>query len=101
MPLAMPADFTFVHAADIHLDSPLVGLTQKDEAFSRLVRGATRRAFANIVDLAIEEGAAFVVIAGDLYDGSWKDQSTGQFAVSQLARLSRAGVRAVIAFGNH
>jgi exonuclease SbcD len=97
----MSKDFTFIHAADIHLDSPLNGLAQKDAAFSQLVRGATRRAFSNVVDLAIEEGAAFVVIAGDLYDGSWKDQSTGQFALSQLARLTRAGIRAVIAFGNH
>ena len=97
----MSSDFTFIHAADIHLDSPLHGLSRKDEAFSQLVRGATRKAFANVVDLAIEEGAAFVVIAGDLYDGAWKDQSTGQFALSQLARLTRAGIRAVIAFGNH
>lgn len=97
----MATDFTFIHAADIHLDSPLVGLSQKNEAFSQLVRGATRRAFANVVDLAIQEGAAFVVIAGDLYDGSWKDQSTGQYALSQLARLTRAGIRAVIVFGNH
>ena len=35
------------------------GLSRKDEAFSRLVRGATRKAFSNVVDLAIEEGAAF------------------------------------------
>lgn len=97
----MAGDLTFIHAADIHLDSPLHGLSRKDEAFSRLVRGATRKAFANVVDLAIEEGAAFVVIAGDLYDGAWKDQSTGQFAIAQLARLTRAGIRAVIAFGNH
>lgn len=97
----MASDFTFIHAADVHLDSPLTGLAQKDENFSQLVRGATRRAFANVVDLAIEEGAAFVVIAGDLYDGAWKDQSTGQFAIAQLARLSRAGIRSVIAFGNH
>lgn len=97
----MSASLTFIHAADIHLDSPLHGLSRKDEEFSKLVRGATRKAFANVVDLAIEEGAAFVVIAGDLYDGAWKDQSTGQFAVAQLARLTRAGIRAVIAFGNH
>lgn len=97
----MSANLTFIHAADIHLDSPLHGLARKDEAFSRLVRGATRKAFANVVDLAIEEGAAFVVIAGDLYDGAWRDQSTGQFAIAQLARLTRAGIRAVIAFGNH
>ena len=97
----MTSDFSFIHAADVHLDSPLTGLAQKDDNFSQLVRGATRRAFVNVVDLAIEEGAAFVVIAGDLYDGAWKDQSTGQFAIAQLARLSRAGIRSVIAFGNH
>jgi UDP-2,3-diacylglucosamine pyrophosphatase LpxH len=97
----MSADFTFVHAADIHLDSPLSGLAARDPAFSALVRGATRKAFANVVDLAIAEGAAFVVIAGDLYDGTWKDQSTGQFAVAQFARLSRAGIRAFVVYGNH
>jgi hypothetical protein len=97
----MQTDFTFVHAADIHLDSPLIGLARKDEAFSGLVRGATRRAFANVVQLAIDEGAAFLLIAGDLYDGKWKDQGTGQFAVAQLARLSRAGIRTFIIFGNH
>ena len=97
----MQGNFTFIHAADIHLDSPLHGLSRKDEAFSQLVRGATRKAFSNVVDLAIEEGAAFVVIAGDLYDGAWKDQSTGQFAIAQLARLARAGIRSVIVFGNH
>lgn len=94
-------DFTFIHAADIHLDSPLAGLSRKDEAFSELVRGATRRAFSNVVDLAIAEEARFVVIAGDLYDGTWKDQATGQFAIRELARLTRAGIRAVVLFGNH
>jgi len=99
--MPMLGNFTFIHAADIHLDSPLHGLSRKDDAFSQLVRGATRKAFSNVVDLAIEEGAAFVVIAGDLYDGAWKDQSTGQFAIAQLARLARAGIRSVIVFGNH
>lgn len=97
----MSADFTFIHAADIHLDSPLSGLTARDPAFSALVRGATRKAFAHVVDLAIAEGAAFVVIAGDLYDGTWKDQATGQFAVAQFARLSRAGIRTFVVYGNH
>lgn len=95
------SSFTFIHAADIHLDSPLAGLSRKDEGFSSLIRGATRRAFTNVVDLAIEEGAKLVVIAGDLYDGTWKDQSTGQFAIRELARLTRAGIRSVVLFGNH
>ena len=32
-----------------------------------------------MVDLAIAEDVAFVVIAGDLYDGDWRDFSTGLF----------------------
>ena len=94
-------DFTFIHAADIHLDSALDGLSRRDERFHALVTGATRRALINVVDLAIAEDAKFVVIAGDLYDGTWRDQSTGQFAVAQFARLTRAGIRVVVAFGNH
>ena len=94
-------DFTFVHAADIHLDSSLSGLALRDDEFSAVMRDATRRAFANVVDLAIREEADLLVIAGDLYDGTWKDQSTGQFAAAQLARLSRAKIRTFIVFGNH
>ena len=97
----MARDFAFLHAADIHIDSPLSGLSAKNETFSRLVKGATRRAFSNLVDLAIQERVDFVVIAGDLYDGTWKDQGTGQFATAQLGRLSRAGVRVFVIFGNH
>ena len=93
--------FSFIHAADVHLDSPLAGLGTKSETFASLVRGATRRAFVNVADLAIEEGASFVVIAGDLYDGTWKDHGTGQFAVAQLARLARAGIRSFVIYGNH
>ena len=52
----MSSDFTFIHAADIHLDSPLSGLAARDPAFSVRIKGTTHRAFANIVDLAITEG---------------------------------------------
>jgi DNA repair exonuclease SbcCD nuclease subunit len=97
----MGRDFAFIHAADLHVDSPLHGLAAKDDAFSQVARGATRQAFANMVEMAIREGVDFVVLAGDLYDGTWKDQSTGQFVVAQLARLSRAQIRTFVVFGNH
>lgn len=61
----MPDNLTFVYAADNHLDSPLHGLSRRDNNFSRLVRGATRKAFSNVADLTIEEGAAFVAIICD------------------------------------
>ncbi len=79
----------FLHAADIHLDSPLAGLLSRDDLPADLLRHATRRAFAAMVDLAIEEDVAFVVIAGDLYDGDWKDFSTGLFFAAEMRRLGR------------
>ncbi len=94
-------DFKFIHASDIHLDSPLVGLEQYEGAPVSYVRGATRRALENLVDLALAEEVDFVVIAGDLYDGNWRDYNTGLFFVSQMARLNQAGIGVCMVRGNH
>ncbi len=91
----------FVHAADIHLDSPLRGLERYEGAPVEEIRGATRRAFENLVDLCASEGADLLVIAGDLYDGEWRDYNTGLFFIRQVARLTRAGVKVIWVRGNH
>lgn len=78
----------FLHAADIHLDSPLAGLMARAEPLRDDLRACTRRAFAAMIDLAIAEDVAFVIIAGDLYDGDWKDFSTGLFFAEQMKRLA-------------
>ncbi len=62
---------------------------------------ATRQAFTELVDLALEEEVAFVLIAGDIYDGDWKDFSTGFFYISQIQRLNQKGIRVFQISGNH
>lgn len=91
----------FVHCADIHLDSPMVGLARYEGAPVERLRGATRRAFERLVGFAIEEQAAFVVIAGDLYDGERDDFHTAMFLQRQLHALCDNGIPVVIAYGNH
>ncbi len=93
--------FRFLHAADIHLDSPLQGLERYPDAPVEAVRGAPRRAFERLVDLALEERVAFVLLAGDLYDGDWKDYHTGLFFVAQMRRLADAGIPVQLVSGNH
>ncbi|PZP26971.1 MAG: DNA repair exonuclease [Roseateles depolymerans] len=91
----------FIHAADIHLDSPLNGLSAYPDAPAEQLRSATRDAFTVLVDRAIEEAVDFVVIAGDLYDGGWRDYNTGIFFCKEMGRLKRAGVPVFVLFGNH
>lgn len=90
-----------LHAADVHLDSPLAGLPDYEGVPRDEMRLATRRALCNIADLALGESVALVIIAGDLYDGELRDANTGLFLCSQLSRLRRAGIEVVICYGNH
>ncbi|RJR23702.1 MAG: DNA repair exonuclease, partial [Desulfobacteraceae bacterium] len=91
----------FIHAADIHLDSPITGLESYEGAPVEEAREASRKAFINLVDLAVSEKVDFVLIAGDLFDGDWKDYNTGLFLAAQTARLKDEGVPAFIVSGNH
>ncbi len=93
--------FRFIHAADIHLDSPLKGLEQYEGAPVEAIRGATRRALENLVGLAVTERVDFVLIAGDLYDGKWPDHNTGLFFVRQMTRLREEGIPLYLIAGNH
>ena len=91
----------FIHTADIHLDSPLVGLAAYKDAPVDLLRTVTRDAFTRLVDAAIEEAVDFMVIAGDLYDGTWKDYNTGHFFCREMGRLNKVGIPVYLLFGNH
>jgi exonuclease SbcD len=93
--------FKFLHAADIHLDSPLRGIARYEGMPVDDIRLATRRAFDNLVRLAMDERVRFVLLAGDLYDGDWKDTSTGMFFAARMARLREAGIPVFLVAGNH
>jgi len=91
----------FIHTADVHLDSGLHGLERYDGAPVNEIRSATRRAFDNLIDLAIDEEVDFVLLAGDIYDGDWKDYNTGLYFVERMVRLRDAGIRVFMVAGNH
>ncbi|WP_152052778.1 metallophosphoesterase family protein [Tautonia marina] len=91
----------FLHTADIHLDSPMVGLERYDGAPIDRLRSSTRRALKRMVELAIEQRVDFVLIAGDLYDGTWRDYNTGLFLRKTLEALIDAKIPVYIIAGNH
>jgi DNA repair exonuclease SbcCD nuclease subunit len=93
--------FRFIHTGDIHLDSPLKGLSGQQGAAAERIRIATRTAFETLISQAIEDEVDFVVIAGDLYDGDWRDYQTGLFFVKQMGRLTQANIPVFLLHGNH
>ncbi len=90
-----------LHAADLHVDSPLRGLARYEGAPVDRIRGATRRALVSLVDHCLAESVDAVLLAGDLYDGNWQDYSTGLFFAKQMSRLREAGVSVYLVSGNH
>jgi len=91
----------FIHAADLHIDSPLSGLGSYEDAPIELFRTATRLAFSELVNKALRERVSFVILAGDIFDGAWKDWNTGMFFVRETARLREAGIHVIVKRGNH
>ena len=67
----------------------------------RLIGGATRRAFAAVIDLCLAEQVDALLIAGDLYDGEQTSMKTARFLADQFRRLHEAGIAAFIIRGNH
>jgi len=97
----MSETIRFLHCADLHIDSPLRGLERYEGAPVEDMRSATREAFKNVVGLAVDKKVDFLVIAGDIFDGDWKDYQTGVFFSSQLSRLGEQGIEVYIKRGNH
>jgi DNA repair protein SbcD/Mre11 len=93
--------FRFVHAADIHLDSPLRSLALRDAELAELIGNATRRALVGIVELCLSERVDALLLAGDLYDGEQTSMKTARFLAEQFRLLHQAGIRVFKIRGNH
>lgn len=92
---------SFIHVADVHLDSPLHKIRRLDPSAAKRLHQATRQSFAGVVDLALRRQVAAVVIAGDLFDGPVRDAGAALWVESQFKRLVQAGIQVVLIRGNH
>lgn len=94
--------FRFLHTGDLHLDSPITGLsaTAPPEVLG-VLRAATTDAWRAIVRLAIDERVDFVLVAGDVFETS-NPTLLGQARFRDgLAELAEHGIRSFVVHGNH
>jgi DNA repair protein SbcD/Mre11 len=94
-------DFRFLHAADLHLDSPFRGLTGVPDPLRERVKASTFKALERLTELAIRERVDAVIISGDVYDA--KDRSLRAQLEFQKAMEALAGnqIPAFLIHGNH
>jgi DNA repair protein SbcD/Mre11 len=95
------SEFCFVHAADLHLDTPFRGVQQVSGDIAAALREASLDAFDAIVNLTLERKAAFLLVAGDVYDGAVRGLRAQIRFREGLTRLSDAGIPTFVVHGNH
>ena len=92
----------FVHAADLHLDSPFIGIrSTAPENVGNALYAATFKAYAHIIDLCISERVDALLVAGDIYDGADRSLRAQRSFIEGLERLHNAGIRSFVCHGNH
>ena len=92
----------FVHASDLHLDSPFTGLkaAAPENVAERLYK-ATFDAYENIINLCISEEVDALLVAGDVYDGADRSLRAQLRFIEGLKRLDTEGIRSFVCHGNH
>ncbi|GJQ60523.1 MAG: exonuclease SbcCD subunit D [Candidatus Scalindua sp.] len=97
----MSKNTTFIHCADLHLDSPFQGLAIKEPALAERFKDSTNEAFVQIIDLCLAESVDFLTIGGDTFDGVDRSLRAQILLREQFERLQKRGIPVIIVAGNH
>ncbi|WP_419888767.1 metallophosphoesterase family protein [Neobacillus niacini] len=92
---------SFIHAADLHLDSPMVGLKHLPANILSRVRESTFTALGKLTAAAIDNNVDFVILAGDLYDGEDRSLRAQSRFRNEMQKLSKKDIPVYVIHGNH
>ncbi|KRN56422.1 hypothetical protein IV74_GL001536 [Carnobacterium divergens DSM 20623] len=91
----------FIHGADLHLDSPFIGLKTLPDFLWEKIYQSTFTALTNLVNHAIDKKVDFVMLAGDIYDSDDRSVKAQAFLKTEMERLNQAEIPVFICHGNH
>src|SRR5690606_23698300 len=97
----MERNITFIHAADLHLDSPFKGLTNLPGHLFQEIKDSTFQALTHLVEAAIEYEVDFVLITGDLFDNEKQSLKAQIHLRKAFERLQKHRISVYISYGNH
>ena len=91
--------FRFVHAADLHLDAPFHGVRRASPAITYALGQAALTAWDALVQLTIDQNAAFLLLSGDICDGGERAVPAQLRFLQGLQRLSAHAIPTFIVRG--
>src|SRR5699024_12842832 len=97
----MSEGIKFIHAADLHLDSPFIGLSDLDEELFENIKESTFTALNNLIEEAIKHQVDFVLIVGDLFDNSEQSLKAKIKLKEAFEKLNTYDIKVYLSYGNH
>lgn len=91
----------FIHTADLHLDRPYHNLSALPESLYERVMSAPFKALHNLITCAIEHEVDFIIISGDVFDGSNPSLRAEHRFYKEILRLTPYGIPVYLVHGNH
>ncbi|NMH69577.1 DNA repair exonuclease [Bacillus sp. RO3] len=91
----------FIHVADLHLDSPFIGLKHLPQDVFERIYNSTFASFEKVVDEAVRRQIDFMVISGDLFDEEDRSIRAQAKLLKQFNRLHSHNIPVYVVHGNH
>lgn len=91
----------FLHAADLHLDTPFVGISNFSKQLQNQLKESTYTAARKIFQTAIDEQVDFVILAGDVFDDTNSSLNAQMFLQTEFEKLKQADIKVYLIYGNH
>ncbi|WP_027963840.1 metallophosphoesterase [Halalkalibacillus halophilus] len=97
----MTQPFTFIHCADLHLDSPYKGLYDLPSTVFGDLKVSTFKSYSKLINLAIDQSVDFVLMVGDVFDQQAASLHSLMKWVEGLEELAKHDIKCYVSFGNH
>lgn len=91
----------FIHAADLHLDTPFSSISNFSEQLQNKLKLSTYTAAKKVFQTAIDQQVDFVILAGDTFDNTDRSLEAQSFLRDEFEKLNKYGINVYLVYGNH